>query len=119
MRLVVFNLFIAIALDCYNEVIRENLAIIGQSQIRKFLLSWADFDPNGTGFISFEELIIILFESKPPIGFLEDDKKKGINKNLNRKVYIQNKVIYQKMKHFNLPQYQFDSELKIHFAETI
>ena len=74
MRLVVFNLFLAIVLDCYNEIIKESNAIISQNQIDTFLIKWAEFDHNGTGFIKFDQLITILFESKPPIGFTEFDK---------------------------------------------
>lgn len=75
MRLVIFNLFLAIVLNCYNEIIIENEAIISSTKIDFFLTKWAEFDPDATGFIKFDHLIYILFDTHPPLGFKSYDEK--------------------------------------------
>ena len=50
------NLFIAIILDGFDDSKQEQSLRINDDMLRKFQRSWADFDPEGAGFILIEDL---------------------------------------------------------------
>jgi hypothetical protein len=79
MRIIIVNLFLAIVIEGFFEILLENEAIINKSQLFEFLIKWSDYDPEGTGFITFEDLIFLLFELPPPLGFKVDNIKYNFN----------------------------------------
>ena len=69
------NLFITVVVEGYSDSVKENEAIITPTQIDEFLMKWSDYDPHGTGFISFEQFAFLIFDLPPPLGIKEDNFK--------------------------------------------
>lgn len=50
--------------------------------MQDLLDKWAEIDPEGTGFMDFEDLIFLLFDLPPPLGFKEDIIKYNFNSSM-------------------------------------
>ena len=68
------NLYVAVVLEGFAESSNANdeKNCLKPYQIEEFNERWADYDPNGTGFITNIQLVLILFELKKPLGYLKD-----------------------------------------------
>lgn len=75
MRIIMVNLFLAIVIEGFFETLLEEEAVISSVQMQDFLTKWSEYDPTGSGFITFEDLIFLLNELPPPLGFKEDNMK--------------------------------------------
>jgi hypothetical protein len=51
------SLFVSMIFESFSYVYQQSsgMSIISRDEIRRFKHAWADFDPNGTGFISKEQ----------------------------------------------------------------
>jgi hypothetical protein len=51
------NLFVSLIYESFSYVYQRSsgLSVISREEIRRFKQAWAEFDPNGTGFISKEQ----------------------------------------------------------------
>lgn len=77
--LMIINLFMAIVIEGYFISENEHESIINQKHIDELLKKWSEYDPKGTGFISYENLVFMLHELYPPIGL----KDKNLNYDLD------------------------------------
>jgi len=75
--LIFLNLFIAIILDGFQETQKKEQRVINGDTLNSFKSVWAEFDPEGTGFIRMKDLKEFLSALGPPLGFdviVKDDK---------------------------------------------
>ncbi len=73
------NLFMAIVIEGYLISENEHESIINQKHIEELLLKWSEYDPNGTGFINYENMAFLLHDLYPPIGL----KDRNLNYDLD------------------------------------
>lgn len=73
LRLVMTNLFLAIVIEGYLETLKESDALINPFQMEEIIEKWSEYDPQGTGFISPEDLAFLLYELPAPLGFKDDN----------------------------------------------
>lgn len=59
-----FNLFVSLIYESFSYVYQRSsgLSVISREEIRRFKQAWAEFDPNGTGYISKEKFPRLLGE---------------------------------------------------------
>lgn len=124
MRLIMINLFLAMTIEGYFETQIEEEAVINSYQLKEFLVKWSEYDPEGTGYITFDDLVFLMFELQPPLGYKEDNIKYNFNNSFNNQLYIihpkkrfqlQKKQVLKNMKFFNIPIY---NENKVHFKDV-
>ena len=77
--LMIINLFMAIVIEGYFISENEHESIINQKHIEELLLKWSEYDPNGTGFINYENMAFLLHDLYPPIGL----KDRNLNYDLD------------------------------------
>jgi len=77
--LMTINLFMAIVIEGYFISENEHESVINPKHIDEMLTKWSDYDPKGTGFISYENLAFLLHDLYPPIGL----KDKNLNYDLD------------------------------------
>ena len=73
MAMVIMNLYIAVVLEGFAESTKENEATITPDDFEKFHDRWAEYDPNASEYITSQELVFVLHEIHPPLGFLHND----------------------------------------------
>lgn len=76
--LISIKLFAVAALESFGEATHESFSIITSQQFEQFLEKWSDFDPQGTGWISIEELIYLMFELDPPLGVYDQKLRNAL-----------------------------------------
>lgn len=61
------SLFVSLIFESFSYVYQQSsgMSIVSRDEIRRFKQAWADFDPNGTGFISKEQFPRLLGVSVP------------------------------------------------------
>ncbi len=74
-NLIFLKIFIAIILDGYNATQIQDRRLFNTDMNDRFREVWAEFDPEGTTFISLYQLRDFLFALGEPLGF--DDSYKG------------------------------------------
>ena len=69
------NLYVAVVLEGFSDSSNANDDdnAIKPYQIEEFNERWADYDSNGTGWITNIQLVWILHELKKPLGYLQDN----------------------------------------------
>jgi hypothetical protein len=77
--LMTINLFMAVVIEGYFISENEHESVINQKHIDELLTKWSEYDPNGTGFISYQNMAFLLYELYPPIGL----KDKNLNYDLD------------------------------------
>ena len=77
--LMTINLFMAIVIEGYFISENEHESVINQKHIEELLSKWSEYDPHGTGFLHYENLVFLLHELHPPIGL----KDKNLNYDLD------------------------------------
>ncbi|XP_071055556.1 voltage-dependent calcium channel type A subunit alpha-1 isoform X4 [Onthophagus taurus] len=94
------NLFVAVIMDNFDYLTRDS-SILGAHHLDEFVRIWAEYDPNATGKILYQEMYDMLKNMDPPLGF-------G-NKCPNR-------LAYKKLIRMNMP---VDEEGKVNFTTTL
>ncbi|XP_025830104.1 voltage-dependent calcium channel type A subunit alpha-1 isoform X9 [Agrilus planipennis] len=94
------NLFVAVIMDNFDYLTRDP-SILGAHHLDEFVRIWAEYDPNATGKITYQEMYDMLKNMDPPLGF-------G-NKCPNR-------LAYKKLIRMNMP---VDEEGKVAFTTTL
>lgn len=94
------NLFVAVIMDNFDYLTRDS-SILGAHHLDEFVRIWAEYDPNATGKILYNEMYDMLKNMDPPLGF-------G-NKCPNR-------LAYKKLIRMNMP---VDDDQKVNFTSTL
>ncbi|KAF2879670.1 hypothetical protein ILUMI_26498, partial [Ignelater luminosus] len=94
------NLFVAVIMDNFDYLTRDP-SILGAHHLDEFVRIWAEYDPNATGKILYQEMYDMLKNMDPPLGF-------G-NKCPNR-------LAYKKLIRMNMP---VDVDGKVNFTTTL
>ncbi|GJQ73114.1 hypothetical protein Trydic_g1743 [Trypoxylus dichotomus] len=94
------NLFVAVIMDNFDYLTRDS-SILGAHHLDEFVRIWAEYDPNATGKILYQEMYDMLKNMDPPLGF-------G-NKCPNR-------LAYKKLIRMNMP---VDDDGKVNFTTTL
>ncbi|KAF5301170.1 hypothetical protein FQA39_LY10848 [Lamprigera yunnana] len=94
------NLFVAVIMDNFDYLTRDP-SILGAHHLDEFVRIWAEYDPNATGKILYQEMYDMLKNMDPPLGF-------G-NKCPNR-------LAYKKLIRMNMP---IDEDGKVNFTTTL
>ncbi|KAF5297478.1 hypothetical protein FQR65_LT10014 [Abscondita terminalis] len=94
------NLFVAVIMDNFDYLTRDP-SILGAHHLDEFVRIWAEYDPNATGKILYQEMYDMLKNMDPPLGF-------G-NKCPNR-------LAYKKLIRMNMP---IDVDGKVNFTTTL
>lgn len=66
--MMIINLFMAIVIEGFFISEHEHESVINQKNIEEFLDKWSEYDPSGSGFISYENMAFLLHDLYPPIG---------------------------------------------------
>ncbi len=66
-NLLLVNVMVAVIMSSF-EGVQVDQSQIQISHLRQFATKWKHMDPDGTGFIHYEDLVIILKAIEPPIG---------------------------------------------------
>lgn len=91
--LVVVNLFVAMIMHTYDEIMKAENSAIDVYQLKEILDLWKEFDPDGTGFLSFKE-------------FNRFFKKIAIQLGVNTEDFLDVKNRRDFLKLLNLPLYE-------------
>ncbi|KAG8192014.1 hypothetical protein JTE90_001744 [Oedothorax gibbosus] len=94
------NLFVAVIMDNFDYLTRDP-SILGAHHLDEFIRVWAEYDPNATGFIHYNDMYDMLRNMDPPLGF-------G-NKCPSR-------LAYKKLIRMNMP---LNEEMKVNFSTTL
>ena len=70
--LILVNLFLAIVVGGYIESKKENEAVITPGQMDEFLDKWAEYDPQGTGFVTPNEYAFLIHDLPQPLGLKDN-----------------------------------------------
>ncbi|KAG9509584.1 Voltage-dependent calcium channel type A subunit alpha-1, partial [Fragariocoptes setiger] len=62
------NLFVAVIMDNFDYLTRDS-SILGAHHLELFIRTWAEYDPNATGYIHYTEMYDMLRNMDPPLGF--------------------------------------------------
>jgi len=54
--LILVNLFIAVTLQGFNDVQREDSCRVSDEMLIRYINVWTDLDPDGTGYIHISEV---------------------------------------------------------------
>lgn len=92
--MMIINLFMAIVIEGYFISESEHESIINQKHIEELINKWSEYDPKGTGFISYENMTLLLHDLYPPIGL------KDMNLNFDFDRVICKKYMYIHFKLF-------------------
>ncbi len=90
------NLFLALVVEGYSDTLAENEAVISPSSLEEFIEKWSEYDPQGTGFLTPEDLAFFLFEVNPPLGLKEENEeelKETLNCKTKKEVFFIKKLI--------------------------
>ena len=68
MSFLVLNLFVAVIMDNF-EYLTQDESNLGENDLPRFIELWSRYDPKGTGYISHTDLVQLLREEPPPLGF--------------------------------------------------
>lgn len=82
------NLFLALVIEGYLETLRENETIISPSMFETLLDKWSEYDPEGTGFLTSEDLAFLLYELPPPLGLKDENMQSLKQDELRNKYYL-------------------------------
>jgi len=94
------NLFVAVIMDNFDYLTRDS-SILGAHHLDEFIRVWAEYDPNATGYIPYQEMYDMLRNMDPPLGF-------G-----NKCPY---RLAYKKLIRMNMP---VNDEGKVNFTTTL
>ena len=90
-HLMIINLFVAIVIEGYFISEHEHVSIINQKHIDELLIKWSEYDPKGTGFIDYKNMVFLLHDLYPPIGL------KDMNLNYDLDLVLCNFLIFIKI----------------------
>lgn len=62
------NLFVAVIMDNFEYLTRDS-SILGAHHLDEFIRVWAEYDPNASGYITYQEMYDMLRNMDPPLGF--------------------------------------------------
>jgi len=123
--MMIMNVFLAVVVEGYLESLKEQEAVINPNQMEELLDKWAEYDPEGSGFLTPENMAFLLYELHPPIGLKDDSvqfeydilskKNKGFLVSPNKKVILTKTQIFNLMKMYNLRLY---NDNKLHFKDV-
>jgi len=68
---IMFNLLIAVVLEQFSAVMKQDQAVVRPDHYIAFAVEWARFDPNCTHWISIKDLVVLLKRLPPPLGMRE------------------------------------------------
>ena len=61
------NLFVAVIMDNFDYLTRDK-SILGAHHLDEFIRVWAEYDPNATGYIHYNEMYEMMRAMEPPLG---------------------------------------------------
>ena len=62
------NLFVAVIMDNFDYLTRDS-SILGAHHLDEFIRAWEERDPAATGRIHYKEMLLMLSDMEPPVGF--------------------------------------------------
>ena len=62
------NLFVAVIMDNFDYLTRDS-SILGAHHLDEFIRAWEELDPAATGKIHYKEMLKMLLNMEPPVGF--------------------------------------------------
>ena len=68
--MMIMNLFVAVVLGGFSESMQEHDASVTPTDFDEFLEKWAEYDPEGKGWISVNDFAFLLNEIHKPLGML-------------------------------------------------
>ena len=95
-QLIGIKLLNVVVLEGYMDSANENYSLITAKDFDKFVEKWTIYDPQGTGWISVEGLVYLLFSLDPPLGVYTKqlrDNMWNTYKNTNRVSALRNRSI--------------------------
>ena len=72
LSLIVFNLSIAAVIDGLNQARNDFYCCVRSEDISKLISLWSEYDPKAKGWITFEQLVCLLYELERPLGLARD-----------------------------------------------
>ncbi|CAI2380762.1 unnamed protein product [Moneuplotes crassus] len=66
--IVILDLSIGVFIDALQEARKYNKILFGTQQLEEFKELWSDYDPNGTGWITVTQMLMVIFELPYPSG---------------------------------------------------
>ena len=72
--MIIMNLTVATVIEGLETARKKNSGVVQSDDIAKFVELWSDYDPNGTGWLSIENLIFLLYDLPPPFKFKKEIK---------------------------------------------
>lgn len=123
--LILMNLFLAVVVGGYHESKKENEAVISPVQMDEFLDKWAEYDPQGTGFLTPEEFAFLIHDLPQPLGLKDNasvkyeydltaKKERGYLISENKKICLKRVQLFRDMRRYNIPVYSN----RIHFSDA-
>lgn len=76
MSLILLKLFIAIILEAYDSIKKQDEKLFNEEKLEKFNNTWSKYDLDATGFIPIADLEKLLIDLGPQMGF-PDSLKRG------------------------------------------
>jgi hypothetical protein len=68
LSMVIMNLSVAAVIEGLDEASKENSGIVNGDQIEFLIEVWKDYDPDASGYISYQNFLFLLYEVPPPLG---------------------------------------------------
>ncbi|MDR3547561.1 MAG: ion transporter [Candidatus Pacebacteria bacterium] len=89
--LIGMNMLTVVVIEGYMESVNENYSIITAKDFEEFLDNWAVYDPQGTGWISVEQLVYLFFGLDPPLGVYDKKIREKLWKSYKRRIKTSNR----------------------------
>ncbi len=62
------NLFLAVVIEGFMETLKQNQALISPAMADEIIQKWSEYDSEGSGFITPDDLVFFLYEINFPLG---------------------------------------------------
>ena len=73
---IIIYLYLAVVIGGYVKTKKEDGAIISPSEVDDFFTKWAEYDKQGTGFITPDQFAFLINDLPPPLGLKDDTNPK-------------------------------------------
>ena len=83
---VIFNLFVGVVLESYNDQIKPMMETIPPKSLEDFTRVWSEFDPQATYFINIKDLSSLICRLSEPLGVYSGEGSSVPLDRLNRKL---------------------------------
>jgi len=97
---IMLNIVVAVITDSFDYLTRDS-SILGSHHLSEFVTTWCEYDPAGEGLVHYTDLLALLRQIDPPLGF--GSKCPDL-------------LAYKRLVRMNMP---VDEEGKVHFKSTL